>query len=129
MLKKIKIKIKKNLEIFSLILLLLITVMFTSYHNFNKKRVSASYTDLLNNVYLKKSINHLFDNLEPRFKKIEHKVNIGETLDKILEQYSVDKSEIKQIKIELSKKININKLNLDQKFQFTIDQTNYISSI
>jgi len=126
MLKKIKIKIKKNLEIFSLILLLLITVMFTSYHNFNKKRVSASYTDLLNNVYLKKSINHLFDNLEPRFKKIEHKVNIGETLDKILEQYSVDKSEIEQIKIELSKKININKLNLEQKFQFTIDQTNFL---
>ncbi len=126
MLKRIKIKIKKNLEIFSLILLLLITVMFTSYHNFNKKRVLDRYSDLLNNIYLKKSINHLFDNLEPRFKKIEHRVNIGETFDKILEQYSVDKSEIEQIKIELSKKININKLNLEQKFQFTIDQTNFL---
>jgi len=126
MVKKIKIRIKKNLEIFSLLLLLIITVMFTSYHNFNKKRVLNSYSDLLNNVYLKKSINHLFDNLEPRFKKIEHKVNIGETFDKILEQYSVDKSEIKQIKNELSKKININKLNLDQKFQFTVDQTNFL---
>ena len=126
MVKKIKTKIKKNLEIFSLILLLLITVMFTSYHNFNKKKVLRSYSDLLNNVYLKKSINHLFDNLEPRFKKIEHKVNIGETFDKILEQYSVDKSEIKQIKNELSKKININKLTLEQKFQFTIDQTNFL---
>ena len=125
MVKKIKIRIKKNLEIFSLLLLLIITVMFTSYHNFNKKRVLNSYSDLLNNVYLKKSINHLFDNLEPRFKKIEHKVNIGETFDKILEQYSVDKSEIKQIKNELSKKININKLNLGQKFQFTLDQTDF----
>ena len=126
MVKKIKTKIKKNLEIFSLILLLLITVIFTSYHNFNKKKVLTNYSDLLNNVYLKKSINHLFDNLEPRFKKIEHKVNIGETFDKILEQYSVDKSEIEQIKNELSKKLNINKLNIDQKFQFTIDQTNFL---
>tara|TARA_B100000989_G_scaffold74392_1_gene52455 strand:- start:1471 stop:2763 length:1293 start_codon:yes stop_codon:yes gene_type:complete len=126
MVKKIKIKIKKNLEIFSLILLLLITVTFTSYHNFNKKRVLNSYSDLLNNVYLKKSISHLFDNLEPRFKKIEHRVNIGETFDKILEQYSVDQSEIKQIKNELSKKININKLNLNHKFQFTVDQTNFL---
>ena len=126
MVKKIKIKIKKNLEIFSLILLLLITVTFTSYHNFNKKRVLNSYSDLLNNVYLKKSISHLFDNLEPRFKKIEHRVNIGETFDKILEQYSVEQSEIKQIKNELSKKININKLNLNHKFQFTVDQTNFL---
>ena len=125
MVKKIKIKIRKNLEIFSLILLLLITVIFTSYHNFNKKRVLSSYSDLLNNVYLKKSINHLFDSLEPRFKKINHKVNIGETFDKILEKYSVDKSEIEQIKNELSKKININKLNLGQKFQFTLDQTDF----
>ena len=126
MVKKIKIKIKKNLEIFSLILLLLITVTFTSYHNFNKKKVLNSYSDLLNNVYLKKSISHLFDNLEPRFKKIEHRVNIGETFDKILEQYSVEQSEIKQIKNELSKKININKLNLNHKFQFTVDQTNFL---
>ena len=70
MLKKIKIKIKKNLEIFCLILTLLITVTFTSYYNFNKQKIMNSYADLLENVYFKKSINHLFNNLEPRFKKI-----------------------------------------------------------
>ena len=104
MIKKIKIKIKKNLEIFCLILALLITVTFTSYYNFNKKKIMNSYGDLLENVYFKKSINHLFNNLEPRFKKIEHIVDVGETFDKILEQYSVNKFEIQQIKNELSKK-------------------------
>tara|TARA_B100001769_G_scaffold228086_1_gene189774 strand:+ start:45 stop:359 length:315 start_codon:yes stop_codon:yes gene_type:complete len=104
MIKKIKIKIKKNLEIFCLILALLITVTFTSYYNFNKQKIMKSYGDLLENVYFKKSINHLFNNLEPRFKKIEHVVNIGETFDKIMEQYSVNKFEIQQIKKELSKK-------------------------
>ena len=59
-----------------------------------------------------------------RVKKVEHKINIGETFDEILEKYLVDKSEILQIKEELSKKVNINKLNINQKFQFTIDQTN-----
>ena len=126
MVKKIKIKIKKNLEIFSLILALLITVIFTSYYNYNKKKIINSYGDLLENVYFKKSINHLFNNLEPRFKKIEHNVNVGETFDKIMEQYSVNKFEIQQIKNELSKKININKLKLNQKFNFTVDQTNYL---
>ena len=37
MLKKIKIKIKKNLEIIALSFLVLITIIFTSYYNYNKK--------------------------------------------------------------------------------------------
>ncbi len=123
MIKKIKTKIKKNLEIFSLILILLITATFTSYYNYNKKKITNNYGDLLDNVYFKKSINHLFNNLEPRFRKIEHIVNVGETFDNILEQYSVNKFEIQQIKNELSKKIDINRLQLNQKFHFTVDQT------
>ena len=126
MVKKIKIKIKKNLEILSLILVLLITATFTSYYNYNKKKIINSYGDLLENVYFKKSIDHLFDNLEPRFKKIEHIVDVGETFDKILEQYSVNKFEIQQIKNELSKKIDINRLKLNQKFHFTVDQTSFL---
>ena len=123
MIKKIKTKIKINLEIFSLILVLIITVTFTSYYNYNKKKILNSYGDLLENVYFKKSLNHLFDNLEPRFKKVEHSVDVGETFDKILEKYSVNKFEIQQIKNELSKKIDINRLKLNQKFHFTVDQT------
>ena len=126
MIRKIKTKIKKNLEIFSLILVLLITVIFTSYYNYNKQKIINSYGDLLENVYFKKSINHLFNNLEPRFKKIEHFVNVGETFDRIMEQYSVNQFEIKQIKKELSKKIDINRLKLNQKFHFTVDQTSYL---
>ena len=126
MIKKIKTKTKINLEIFCLIIALLITVTFTSYYNYNKKKIINSYADLLENVYFKKSINHFFNNLEPRFKKIEHSVNVGETFDKIMEQYSVNKFEIKQIKKELSKKIDINKLKLNQKFHFTVDQTSYL---
>ena len=126
MLKKIKIKIKKNLEIIALSFLVLITIIFTSYYNYNKKKIFNNYSNLLHNIYFKKSINHLLNNLEPRFKKIEHRINIGETFDTILEKYSIDKSEIIQIKKELSKKVNLNKLNINQKFQFTVDQTNHL---
>ena len=124
MLKKIRIKIKKNLEIFALTFLILITIIFTSYYNFNKKKILDNYSNLLDNVYFKKSLNQILENLEPRFKKIEHEINVGETFDKILEGYSVEKSEITQLKKELKKKINLDKLNVNQKFQFTIDQTN-----
>jgi len=126
MLKKLKTKLEKNLEILALALLVIITIIFTSYYNYNKKKIYNNYNNLLENVYFKKSLNHILNNLEPRFKKIEHKINVGETFDKILEQYSVEKSEISQIKKELIKKVNLNKLNVNQKFQFTIDQTNYL---
>ena len=125
LIKKLKIKIRKNVEILALASLILITIIFTSYYNFKKKKIFYNYTDLLENVYFKKSFNQILNSLEPRFKKIEHKIDIGETFDKILEQYSVEKSEIIQIKKELSKKVNINKLGINQKFQFIIDQTNY----
>ena len=126
MLKKIKQNIKKNLEIFALGLLILITITFTSYYNYNKKKIFNNYSNLLDNVYFKKSFNQILDNLEPRFKKIEHEINVGETFDKILEEYSVEKSEIKQIKKELSKKINLDKLIINQKFSFVIDQTSSV---
>jgi len=126
MLKKFKIKLRKNLEISVLALLILITIIFTSYYNFNKEKIFNNYVNLLDNVYFKKSFNQILNSLEPRFKKIEHKINIGETFDKILEQYSVEKTEISQIKKELSKKVNLNKLDVNQKFQFTIDQTNFL---
>ena len=88
MLKKIKLKIKKNLEIFALSLLIGITIAFTSYYNFNKEKIFNNYINLLNNVYFKKSITQILNNLEPRFKKIEHELNVGETFDKIVEEYS-----------------------------------------
>jgi len=123
MLNIIKKILKKNTEITALTLLILITISSTTYYNFNKKRVISNYEEIINNVFLKKTINHIFDNLEPKFKKVTHKVAPGETLNNILEQYYVDNSEIAEIKKKLSKKINLNKLKTNQKIEFTIDQS------
>ena len=98
MLNKIKLKIKNNTEIVALGLLIIITVISTSYYNFIKKKVYTNYKTTINNIYLKKTINHIFDNLEPKFKKINHKISSGDTFDNILEQYFVSKSEISEIK-------------------------------
>ena len=122
--QKFKIKFLKNLEIAILGLLIFLTVILTSYYNYDKKKIISNYKDTINNVYLKKTIDHIFNILEPRFKKIEHKILPGETFDQILNSYSVNKEEIKEIKKNLSKKINLNKLTTAQKIQFTIDQSN-----
>ena len=124
MFNKLKIKFKNNTEIVALGLLIIITIISTSYYNYIKEKVYNNYKTTINNIYLKKTINHFFDNLEPKFKKVNHLISPGETFDNILEKYSVSKSEISEIKKKISKEINLNKLNTNQKIQFTLDQTN-----
>ena len=124
MLKKLIVAIKKNFEIFSLILIIIATATSTSYFNYNKKIRDQNYNNFINNIYLKKTLNHIINNLEPKYKKINHKIKSGETFDKILNYYSIDKKEILTIKNNLKKKVNLNKLNTKQSIQFSLDQTN-----
>ena len=124
MINKILSKIKKETEIVALSLLIIVTIISTTYYNYNKKKIYNNYKDIIENVFFKKSLDHLFNNLEPKFKKINHKISSGETFDAILESYLIEKKEIQEIKQKLSKKTNLNKLSTGQKIKFTIDQTN-----
>jgi len=124
MLNKLKDKLKNNTEIFALALLVIITIFFTSYYNHVKSKILDNYKTSLNNIYLKKTINHILDNLEPRFRKIDHRILPGETFNNILEKYGMNKKEISEIKKKVSEKTNLNKLKTDQKIQFIVDQSN-----
>ena len=123
MFEKIKSKIKKNTEIFALSLLIIITVISTSFYNQSKKKIVNNYKNTINNVYLKKTLSHFFNNLEPKFKEINHKIKVGETLQSILKQYQVKDKEIGQIKKIISKKINLNNLSTNNKISFVFDQS------
>ena len=85
MLQKIKIKFFKNLEISILGFLIFLTIISTSYYNYSKKKILSNYKDTINNIYLKKTVDHIFNTLEPRFKKIEHKVSAGETFGIVID--------------------------------------------
>ena len=124
MIKKFKIKFKNKNEIIALGLLLFITLISTTYYNVAKNEMINNYKNIIDNIYFKKSTSHFFDKLKPKFLKINHQIALGETFDGILEQYSIDKNEIKGIKNKLSKKIDLNKLNTNQKILLTIDQSN-----
>ena len=124
MLKNLQNKFKKNFEIFGLVILILITAISTSYFNYKKNLNDKTYNDFIDNVYFKKTLSHILNNLEPKYKKIKHKIKSGETFDKILEDYSNDKKEIIKIKNSLKKKVDLNRLNTKQIIQFSLDKTN-----
>ncbi|MDA9696740.1 M23 family metallopeptidase [Candidatus Pelagibacter sp.] len=123
MIKNFKHKIKKNYEIFSLICLILFTATFTSYFNHKKNIEKEIYNNFIQNIYLKKTLNQIINNLEPKYKKVKHKIKKGETFDKILEGYSVNKEEVIKIKNSLQKKVDLNKLNTQQIVKFSLDKT------
>ena len=123
MLKILLSKTKKNLEIFGLVLLILFTAISTTYFNSTKKKNLEIYNNFVDNIYFKKTLTHIVENLEPKYKKIKHKIKSGETFDKILENYLIQKKEILEIKNALKKKVNLNKLNTKQIIEFSLDKT------
>ena len=124
MIKNFINNIKKNFEIFALVSLIIVAAFSTSYFNFKKNEATETYLNIVDNIYLKKTLSHIINNLEPKYKKIKHKIKSGETFDKILQNYSVDKQEVNKIKNSLQTKINLNKLNTKQIIQFSLDKTN-----
>ena len=123
-LKKAKKIVHKNLEISFLFLLVLLTIIFTTFYNDNKRQINENYKDVVNNIYFQKTINHIFNNLTPRYNSINHKISNGETFDKILNSYSITDSEIIKIKTKLNSDYNLNNLKTDLDLKFTIDESN-----
>ena len=123
MIKKLNLKFKVKNEIIAITILIILTSIFTIYHNQTKNKINDNYKKIIENFYFKKTVNHFFQKFEPRFKKISHKVQEGETFMSILDYYSLDKKEISIIQNKINKKINLNNLNTNQKIHFTIDQT------
>ena len=113
--------IKKNSEITFLFLLIFITIISTKFYNDKKKTINENYKNVINNIYFQKSINHIFNNLSPKYKNIDHRVSKGESLHKILRSYFVSKDEIIEIKKSLDKNYNLNNLKTNQTIKLTIN--------
>ena len=125
MIKNLKNKFKENFEIFALIILIFIASIFTTYFDYKKKLENQTYSNFIDNIYFKKTLKYIVQNLDPKYKKIQHKIKSGENFDKILESYNIDKKEIIKIKNTLEKKkIDLNKINTKQIINFTINKTN-----
>ena len=120
--------VKKNLEIFLLIFLLIISIIITQLYNFNTKKIQNDYLEILRNSYFKKSVNHVFSNLKPKFENIEYRIQTGDSLVSILNNLYVNKSDIQKV-ISLLK--NSNSLNLmqNQVIKLTLENTNNFKSI
>jgi len=92
-------------------------------YNLNKEKIYLNYSKLINNIYFKKTLIHVFDNLEPKNINVKHRVKQGETLFKILKKYQIPDKEINKLVKTLSTEKLFRGLKENQTISFTIDQT------
>ena len=111
---------KKNLEIFLLIVLLIVSVFITQLYNSNTKKIQRDYLEIIRNSYFKKSVNYFFSNLKPKFEDIEYKIKTGDSLVSILNSLSVNKQEIQKI-VKLLKESGIQKLSQNKILKLTLE--------
>ena len=115
--------IKNNLYLILLIFLLFFTILITNFYSINKKNNENNLINFLNNSYLKKSLNLIFDNLTPKFSYIDHEVEKGDTFEKIVKQLNLSPTEKELVVSQLSKFKFVNNLYRGQKISFKIDNS------
>ncbi len=120
---KIQKLISKNIEFFLLFILIIIAGTSTQIYNFNKEKTIQNFISLSNNIYFQKSLEHIFNNLKPKYRNISHKVSKGESFNSILKKYEISNKEIRKINTTLSKLKNKNKLKINQVIKFTIERS------
>ena len=115
---------KGNRTIFSLTLLMIVAVIAMNYHNYKKNVNETKIKNLINNIYFKKTLSSIFDQLNPKFERVNHVVLKGQSLSNILEKYSINKNELKLVQKSLLKKYKINNLKINDQLEFTVDRSN-----
>ena len=117
-----RIKIQKNLELFFVLLLILISIAITQIYNASREVSKKEYINLINNLYFQKTINNIFENFESRFLNINHKVTKNQTLSSIFKSYKIPDTEINLILKSFNKKDKIKKLKVNEIVKINIDK-------
>ena len=118
----IKNFLKSRPEIIFFIFLIFISISLINFNNFKKTSLLNNYNNLINNVFFQKTTKNLINNLDPKFKTINYKIQEGDTINKILSDLNIKDIQIKEIKKKLSEKVEISKIRTNQIISVTIDQ-------
>ena len=124
MIKFIKLNYKKNYInlVFAILVVLLLLIIINLYERYKIKEFNK-LEKFSSNFYFKKTVTNIIDQFDPRHEKIIHKVESGETFDKILDKLNIGKQEKNTIlrELVLEKKV-FKKLYAGQIIKFKVDK-------
>ena len=102
----------------SFVFILLIFNFYSSY----KKNELLYFEKVLKNTYLNKTLETVVENLSPRYQVIKYKVNEGDSLEKILNNFEISNQEKRIILKNILNNKKINKIFENQIISFQIDR-------
>ena len=100
------------------ILAILIFIIYTK----NKEEQTLKLFGSLENIYLKKTIQEITKNLDPRFTSINYISKSGDTYENIVNDLKISKNEKKLILKTILKEKDLKTLRTNQKFTFKFDK-------
>ena len=115
--------IKNNFYQIILISIVAVTILITNFYSVYKKDNQDQLINFLDNSYLKKSINLVIKNLNPKFNNIDFKIKKGDTFEKIINQLELPLKEKKLAIKNFAKFKFINSLYEGQKITFKLDNS------
>ena len=120
--KKIKLYFLQQYSIFFWLILITVLGLFASkIYSINKtenlKRINSS----INNIYLKKTIKEITNNLNPRFTYLNYFSKSGDTYQSIVNKLNINQNEKKRVLETILKDKTLKILRINQKFSFKID--------
>ena len=111
---------RKYLNYILISIILIMSVSFNKAYNAYMSSEIKYVKKISRNTYFIKTLNSVFETFEPRYIKIEYKVEAGDNLDKILSNLDINKKEKNLILVNL-KNPNSRRLFENQKIKFYID--------
>ncbi len=107
---------------FITILLVILSIFLTKYFSSYKKNQFFFFQKLIENTYLNKTSNSIFENFNPRYETVKFKIQTGDSFEKLLNQLNISANEKDKILKKILEKKHANKLQKNQEISFKIDQ-------
>ena len=112
---------KENSIFVWIILIALIGIFASTFYKNSQHKQTQKIKSSLDNIYLKKTIQEITSNLNPRFISKEYVSKSGDTYENIIEDLEISKKEKKIILDRILKEKSLSILKINQKFTFKID--------
>ena len=118
--------INKTLRDYIHLLIVVISLVFImiifNFYNSYKKNEFIQFEKITKNIYLNKTLETVIENLTPRYQVINYKVNEGDSLEKILNNFDISNHEKKIVLKNILNNKKISKIFENQIISFQIDR-------
>ncbi len=111
--------LKDYLHLLIVVISLVFIIIIFNFYNSYKKNEVIYFEKILKNTYLNKTLVTVVENLTPRYQVINYKVNEGDSLEKILNNFDISNKEKRIVLKNILNNKKVNKIFKNQNNKFS----------